>query len=59
MVNAGGQLIGRSSLTILIASGEGHWHARDGEFAYIRLHLDELAYNVSAEQSPLRIGSPV
>lgn len=34
--------------------GEGHWHAPNGEFAYIEYHLDEIAYNAADLGQPRR-----
>ena len=31
----------------LMARGQGVWHAPEGEYAYLRLDLDEIDYNVS------------
>ena len=31
----------------LASGGEGHWHEGDGEYAYIELTIDDVAYNVS------------
>lgn len=43
--------------------GEGHWHAPDGEFAYLEYRLDQIAYNpadLGATRGPLpRINAPV
>jgi len=30
----------------LASAGEGHWHERDGEYAYIQLTIDDVRYNV-------------
>ena len=32
----------------LAGTGEAHWHPASGEFAYLRLTIDEVAYNLGA-----------
>lgn len=33
----------------LAAYGEGHWHAAEGEYAYLEFEVDRIDYNVSRE----------
>lgn len=33
--------------------GEGHWHAPDGEFAYLEYHLDGITYNAPDLRQPM------
>ncbi len=37
-------------------SGEGHWHAPEGEFAYLEYHLDGIVYNACDLGQPTRAG---
>lgn len=34
--------------------GEAHWHAPEGEFAYLEFHLDEVTYNAPHLAQPTR-----
>ena len=36
--------------------GEGHWHAPDGEFAYLEYSLDDITYNATDVGQPRRAG---
>jgi uncharacterized protein DUF6544 len=36
--------------------GEGHWHAPDGEFAYLEYNLDEITYNAADLGQPTMTG---
>jgi hypothetical protein len=38
----------------LTTSGEGHWHAPDGEFAYLEYELDGIVYNARDLRQPMR-----
>ena len=38
--------------------GKGHWHAPDGEFAYLEYHLDDIAYNAADLSQPSATGHP-
>jgi hypothetical protein len=36
--------------------GEGHWHAPDGEFAYLEYNLDDITYNATDLGQPTTTG---
>ena len=36
--------------------GEGHWHAPDGEFAYLEFRLDDITYNAANLEQPQKAG---
>jgi len=38
--------------------GEGHWHAADGEFAYLEFDLDDIIYNVADLDGSSAVGGP-
>jgi hypothetical protein len=38
--------------------GEGHWHAPDGEFAYLEYNLDDVTYNAADLSQPSTTGHP-
>ena len=38
--------------------GEGHWHAPEGEFAYLEFHLDNIIYNAADLRPPSTTGRP-
>ena len=35
--------------------GEGHWHAADGEFAYLEFDLDDITYNAADLDHPTAV----
>ena len=38
--------------------GQGHWHAPDGEFAYLEYRLDDITYNAADLGRPSTTGRP-
>jgi len=38
--------------------GEGWWHPAEGAFAYLRIELDDITYNVGASSTDGRVGRP-